>query len=131
MALSAYPGNTGDTIAEINTTPLIDVLLVLLVTLIMTLPPLSNITRLDSPGGGGALREVIYLDVDFDGTLAWNGTVVPSLDQLERWVRLESAKSMKPELRVRPDKRAPYDSVAKALAIAQRNGLENIGISSE
>jgi len=68
----------------------------------------------------------INLEVDFDGSIIWNGTQLP-LSDLEAYFRSEARKSPQPELHVRPNRRANYDTVAKVLAIAQRNGMQRIG----
>ena len=72
------------------------------------------------------VTEPIRLDIDWDGTIIWNGNVV-QLEALEGYFRQEAAKNPQPELHVRPDRRADYDTVAKVLAIAQRNGMQRIG----
>jgi biopolymer transport protein ExbD len=117
---------------DINTTPLIDVMLVLLVTLIMSLPIMTHAVKLDMPQANNPpppdLRpEVIELEVDFDGTVVWNGTVVPSLNTLENYFRTESGKQPQPEIHLRPDRRVKYDHVARVLAAAQRNRMKKIG----
>lgn len=117
---------------DINTTPLIDVMLVLLVTLIMSLPIMTHAVKLDMPQASNPpppdMRpEVIDLEVDFDGTVVWNGTVVPSLGTLESYFRVESDKIPQPEIHLRPDRRVKYDHVAKVLAAAQRNRMKKIG----
>jgi len=122
--------STGPVMCEINTTPLIDVLLVLLVTLIITLPMMTQSVRLDlpnSPPRTEAPPEVINLDIDFDGTVVWNGSPVANLAQLEAYFRAEGQRSPQPEIHLRPDAYAKYDVVAKVLAAAQRNRLEKLG----
>jgi biopolymer transport protein ExbD len=117
-------------ICEINTTPLIDVLLVLLVTLIITLPMMTQAVKLDlpqSPARDIARPEVIDLDIDFDGTVVWNGSPVANLQQLEGYFRAESRKDPQPEIHLRPDAYVKYDVVAKVLAAAQRNQLTKLG----
>ena len=116
-------------ICEINTTPLIDVLLVLLVTLIITLPIMTQAVKLDlpqSPPRATAPPEVVNLDIDFDGTVEWNGSPVADFNQLEGYFRSESRRYPQPEIHLRPDPYAKYDIVAKVLAAAQRNRLTNI-----
>jgi biopolymer transport protein ExbD len=71
--------------------------------------------------------DVIDLEVDFDGTVVWNGTVVPSLSTLETYLRSESGKDPQPEIHMRPDRRAKYGDVAVVLAAAQRNRMQKIG----
>ncbi|HEV2269468.1 MAG TPA: biopolymer transporter ExbD [Steroidobacteraceae bacterium] len=117
-------------VCEINTTPLIDVLLVLLVTLIITLPMMTQAVRLNLPQAPPrdlAPAEVINLDIDFDGSLLWNGSAVANFAQLEGYFRAEGQKYPQPEIHLRPDPYVKYDVVAKVLAAAQRNQLRQIG----
>jgi biopolymer transport protein ExbD len=123
---------SGGVMCDINTTPLIDVMLVLVVTLIVSLPIMTHAVKLDMPQNKNpppdTLRpEVIDLEIDFDGTVVWNGTVVNNLPQLEGYFRQESGKDPQPEIHLRPDRRAKYDYVAKVLAAAQRNRMKRIG----
>ena len=122
---------SGATFCDINTTPLIDVMLVLLVTLIVTLPVMTHAVKLDMPQANNPpppnRPEVIDLEIDFDGTVVWNGTVVPSLQQLESYFHTDAAKDPQPEIHLRPDRRVKYDFVAKVLAAAQRNRMKKIG----
>jgi biopolymer transport protein ExbD len=125
-------GSSSGPMCDINTTPLIDVLLVLLVTLIITLPIQTHAVKLDLPQNNqpppqNVQPEVIDLEIDFDGTVVWNGTVVQSLGQLEGYFNEEAKKDVQPEIHLRPDRRAKYDYVAKVLAAAQRNRMKKIG----
>jgi biopolymer transport protein ExbD len=124
-------GGEGEPMLDINTTPLIDVMLVLLIMFIITLPVMTHAVKLDMPRPTDAPPPVdriepIQLEIDWDGTIIWNGTPV-SLEALEGYFRVEAARSPQPELHVRPNRRADYDTVAKVLALAQRNGLQRIG----
>lgn len=131
MAMSVGPG--GEAMCDINTTPLIDVMLVLLVTLIVTLPVMTHAVKLDMPNPNNqpppppTPPEVIDLEIDSDGTVVWNGTPVSGIDQLESYFRTESAKDPQPEIHLRPDRRASYGVVAQVLAAAQRNRMKKIG----
>ncbi len=71
--------------------------------------------------------EVIDLEIDFDGTIIWNGTPVADVAAVEGYFRTESQKDPQPELHLRPDKRSRYEVVAKVLASAQRNRMKKIG----
>jgi len=131
MAMSVG-GATGGVMCEMNTTPLIDVMLVLLVTLIVSLPVMTHAVKLDMPQNNNPpppdqRPEVIDLEIDFDGTVVWNGTVVQSMSQLEGYFNEEAKKDVQPEIHLRPDRRAKYDYVAKVLAAAQRNRMRKIG----
>jgi biopolymer transport protein ExbD len=131
MAMSVG-GSSGAPMCDINTTPLIDVMLVLLVTLIISLPIMTHAVKLDMPQSNNPpppdqRPEVIDLEIDFDGTVVWNGTPVPSLQQLEAYFHTEADKPMQAEIHLRPDRRVKYDFVAKVLAAAQRNRMKKIG----
>lgn len=132
MAINVGSAVDGDPMVEMNTTPLIDVMMVLLILFIITLPMLTNITRLDLPGRGPpepVTRDTIDLAIDFDGAIVWNGSVLASREELERYFKAAAARGEEqPELHVRPDKRAEYDHVAHVLAAAQRSGLRYIGV---
>ena len=124
---------SGSTFCDINTTPLIDVMLVLLVTLIVTLPVMTHAVKLDMPNVSNppppppTPPEVIELEIDFDGTVVWNGSPVTGLSQLEGYFHAERDKEPQPEIHLRPDRRAKYEIVAKVLAAAQRNHMKKIG----
>ena len=131
MAMS-IGGASGGVMCDINTTPLIDVMLVLLVTLIVSLPIMTHAVKLDMPQNKNqpppdVRPEVIDLEIDFDGTVVWNGTVVQSVGQLEGYFGEEPKKDPQPEIHLHPDRRAKYDYVAKVLAAAQRNRMKKIG----
>jgi biopolymer transport protein ExbD len=132
MAMSVGTGS-GQAMCDINTTPLIDVMLVLLVTLIVSLPIQTHAVKLDMPNANNPppppdqRPEVIDLEVDFDGTIVYNGNPVPNIDTLESYFRTEAVKDPQPEIHLRPDRRAKYDVVARVLAAAQRNRMKKIG----
>jgi biopolymer transport protein ExbD len=132
MAMSVGGGGADEPMMDINTTPLIDVMLVLLIMFIITLPVMTHAVKLDMPQSKSnppptdVQIEPIRIDIDWDGSVVWNGSLV-QLDQLEGYFRAEAAKNPQPELHVRPERRANYDTVAKVLALAQRNGMQRIG----
>ena len=123
-------GGENEPMMDINMTPLIDVMLVLLIMFIITIPVMTHAVKLDMPRASNApsLAEpvVINLEIDFDGTVLWNGTPV-EYEALEGYFRREAAMEPQPELHIRPSKRARYDVVARVLASAQRNGMRKIG----
>lgn len=131
MAMSVGGGGEDEPMMDINTTPLIDVMLVLLIMFIITLPVTMHAVKLDMPQTRDSLPpdviiEPIQLEIDWDGTVIWNGTPV-QVQALEGYFRTEAARNPQPELHVRPNRRAHYDTVAKVLAMAQRNGMQRIG----
>ena len=132
MSMSIGGGGEDEPMMDINTTPLIDILLVLLIMFIITIPVMTHAVKLDMPQAQNQPEqlvqpEVIDLMIDFDGTILWNGTVVPSVDTLDIYFRREAQKDPQPELHINPNKRASYDIVARVLASAQRNHLNKIG----
>jgi len=133
MAMNIGSGSgENEVMVEMNTTPLIDVMLVLLVMLIVTIPIQTHAVKLDMPQSNNPpppdqRPEVIELEIDFDGTVVWNGTAVTGMPQLEGFFHAETVKDPQPEIHLRPDRRAKYDAVAKVLAAAQRNHMKKIG----
>jgi biopolymer transport protein ExbD len=107
---------------QLNATPLIDVLLVLLILVIFTLPVMTHNTIVTLPyrSHTGIQPERILLDIDFDGVILWNGTPVESIEVLERRLKAEQIKVPAPIVEVRPDLRAPYGYAAQVLAATQR-----------
>ena len=117
---------------DINTTPLIDVMLVLLVMLIITIPIQLHSVNLNMPTGNPppplVLPEVVKIDIDPSSVVYWNGLPVADRAALEENLKTASAQAVQPELHLRPDKNAKYAVVAGVMASAQRLGLTKIGI---
>jgi biopolymer transport protein ExbD len=135
MAMTTGPAITAgdpEVLIDINTTPLIDVLLVLLVMLIITIPMQTHAVKLNLPQANQppalVQPQVIEVDIDFDGTILWNGTIVPNRQSLDAQLAAIAAEPTQPELHVRPDKLTDYKYVAEVLASAQRLGVQKIGI---
>jgi len=132
MGMNVGPASGESSVmVEMNTTPLIDVMLVLLIMFIMSLPIQTHAVKLDMPRPNNNAPttppEVVDLIVDFDGTITWNGNVVQSTDQLSRYLASVAAKDNQDEIHLRPNRLAKYDTVAKIMAIAQRLGVKKIG----
>lgn len=131
MGMSVGSAGSDEPMMDVNTTPLIDVMLVLLILFIITIPPTKHATKLDMPQQSNASNnvqpEIINLVIDFDGKYYWNGEE-QSLSQIETRFMTESTKNPQPELHIRPDKWVKYDAVANALAAAQRGRMEKLGV---
>src|SRR4051812_4246903 len=114
----------------LNATPLIDVLLVLLVMLIFTLPVMTHNVAVTLPNGPAPAQrpEIISIDVDFDGAILWNGEVVTSVPALEQRLRALMARSPAARVDVRPDRRSAYEPTAQVLAATQRARVKNLVI---
>ncbi len=125
-------GSDQDVMVEINTTPLIDVMLVLLVMLIITLPIQLHSVNLNMPTGNPppplVKPEVVKLDIDNNSVVYWNGEALADRQVLESKFSEVAAKNPQPEIHLRPDKMAKYAIVAAVMASAQRLGATKIGI---
>ena len=117
---------------DINTTPLIDVMLVLIIMLIITIPIQLHSVNLNMPAGNPPPPTtppvVVTIDIDFDGTVLWDGEPVGSRQQLEARLRQTAAIADQPEVHLRPNKLVEYKSVAMVMASAQKLGETKLGI---
>ena len=117
---------------EMNMTPLIDVMLVLIIMLIITIPIQNHAINLNMPVGTPppvtAPPVVVTIDVDFDGTVLWDNVVVPDRGQLEARLKQVASQADQPEVHLRPNKLVPYKSVAAVMASAQKLGVTKIGL---
>jgi biopolymer transport protein ExbD len=134
MSMNVGPAaGEGDTVPDMNTTPLIDVMLVLLVMLIMSLPIQTHAVKLDmprpnnNPQQNNQPREVVDLEIDFDGTVLWNGNTVTNERQLQSYLLDIASRDPQPEIHLRPNRLVKYDYVARVLALAQRSGVKRMG----
>jgi biopolymer transport protein ExbD len=125
------PSGDPDVLIDINTTPLIDVMLVLLVMLIITIPIQLHSANLNLPSGRPppslVKPEIVKVDVDPSSQVFWNGEMI-DLPTLNERFKTAATTEPQPEVHIRPDKAAKYDVVAGVLAAAQRNGVTKMGI---
>ena len=117
---------------EMNMTPLIDVLLVLIIMMIITIPRQNHSVNLNMPVGtpppSTVKPVVVTIDVDFDGTILWDGEVIPDRAGLEAKMNSVAAMPDQPEVHLRPNKLVEYKVVAGVMATAQRLGVTKIGM---
>ncbi len=125
-------GGEDEPMTEMNMTPLIDVMLVLLIMFIITIPIQTHAVKMNMPIGPSAPPpkppEIVRIDVDFDGTIGWNGEIVADRNQLEAKLATVAAMADQSEVHLRPNKLVTYKVVAMILASAQRLGVTKIGI---
>jgi biopolymer transport protein ExbD len=122
-----------DVMVDINTTPLIDVMLVLLIMFIITIPIQTHAVKMNMPVPNvnqppPKPPEIIRIDVDFDGTIGWNGEIVEDRATFESRLAAVAAQPDQPEVHLRPNKLVTYKVVAMIMASAQRLGVTKIGI---
>jgi len=129
---SGNPDKEPEVMMEVNTTPLIDVMLVLIVMLIITIPIQTHAVKLNMPVGNPPppLKPptVVQIDVDFDGTVLWNGEILADRPALEARLLDAAQQPEQPEVHLRPNKLAQYKSVAMVMASAQRLGITKLGV---
>lgn len=135
MAMTAGAASNSsepEIMAEINTTPLIDVMLVLLIMLIITIPIQLHSVNLNMPVGTppppGTPPEIVRIHVEATGELLWNGEAVADIASLETRLAMLSTQPNPPELHLRPDKAVPYRHVAAVMSAVQRQGLSKVGL---
>jgi biopolymer transport protein ExbD len=134
MNLSASGGSgEPEVLVDINTTPLIDVMLVLLIMLIVTIPVKLHAVHLELPDDSPQSQtlpepETVRIEIAAGGTISWNGEAVPPGPELDARLAAAAARPVQPELHVHPDRHASYRYVARVFAAAQRNGAGKIGI---
>jgi len=132
MAMNLGSGSDDEPLTEMNMTPLIDVMLVLLIMFIITIPIQTHAVKMNMPVGPSVQPptppEIVRIDVDFDGTVGWNGQIIADRSELEARLAAVAAMADQPEVHLRPNKLVTYKVVAMILASAQRLGVTKIGI---
>jgi biopolymer transport protein ExbD len=132
MAMTVGQGSGDpDVMVDINTTPLIDVMLVLLIMLIITIPIQTHAVKLNMPVGNPPPPTeppvVITIEIDFDGTVLWNGDAIND-ETLNANFRQAAVQPVQPEFHLRPNKLVTYKYVAHVMATAQLDGVTKFGL---
>jgi biopolymer transport protein ExbD len=132
MSMNVAAAADGEPMVEMNMTPLIDVMLVLLIMFIITIPIQTHAVKMNMPIGPSVVPpkppEIVRIDVDFDGTIGWNGEIIADRPALEAKLATVAAMADQPEVHLRPNKLVTYKVVAMIMASAQRLGVTKIGI---
>ena len=133
MGMQMGSGKKGP-MADINVTPLVDVMLVLLIIFIITVPVMKHSVNVDLPRAANQPEnvkpETVRLSVDADGKYFWNEAQI-SDEELTPRLQAEAAKEPQPDLHIRGDKEVRYERVAQAMAAAQRAGVRKIGFVTD
>ena len=133
MSVASENDDDGELMVEMNTTPLIDVMLVLLIMLIITIPIQTHAVKLNMPTASkGAVKEppkVVEVAVSATGSISWDGSPVSDRRELESRIREAAMKEPQPEIHLRPDRAASYAVVAMVMASSQRLGLTKLGLT--
>ncbi|HMW23651.1 MAG TPA: biopolymer transporter ExbD [Burkholderiaceae bacterium] len=132
MNLGSGSGSDDEPIMDINTTPLIDVMLVLLVMLIITIPIQLHSVNLNMPVGkpppSEVKPEVIKIDIDEKSVVYWQGVAVADRAELEAKMEAAAARALQPEIHIRPNRLSSYNTFAEVMVSAQRKGLLKLGV---
>jgi biopolymer transport protein ExbD len=136
MSMSV-PGGDGDdgVMSDINTTPLVDVMLVMLIIFLITIPVITKTVKVDLPQPRNiptqTKPENITLAIDTGGAMYWNGGLVPDRTKLLELVVAEARKNPQPEIHIRGDRRARFEAIGRALFVIQQGGLVKVGFLTE
>ena len=121
--------------SEINTTPLVDIMLVLLIIFLITIPIITKTVPVKLPKAVNIATktkpENITISVDADGGIWWNGRLVPDRDTLIKYVVNEAVKVPQPEVHIRGDAGVRYEAIGRTLYSIQRGGLTKVGFITE
>ena len=134
MAMGTLSDSEDDFNPEINTTPLVDVMLVLLIIFIITIPVINQSVKIDLPRATSQPQDLkpenINLDIDAQGQIYWNREPIDA-SQLQIRIATAAQKTPQPELHLRAERTTQYEKVAQVMAAAQTGGLSKIGFVTE
>ena len=135
MAIRYRPEPDDALMSQINTTPLVDVMLVLLIIFLITIPVVNSSIVVSLPREEVQVRETrpenVIVSVDAEGGIYWFETRLAGADQLAQRLALVAARKPQPELHIRGDASADYDSIGRVVFAAQQMGIERIGFITE
>ena len=135
MTVGQADGDEDEIVSAINTTPLVDVMLVLLIIFLITIPVVTTSIPVQLPKERNEIRETkpenIVISVDINGNIFWNGVLVPDRDALIKRVVVEAVKKPQPEVHIRGDRGVRYEAIGRTLYSIQRGGLTKVGFITE
>ena len=135
MSVGSGSGDDDEVLSTINTTPLVDVMLVLLIIFLITIPIITKTVPLTLPKVANiptkTKPENITISVDPQGQIWWNGQLVPDRDALIKKVVVEAVKVPQPEVHIRGDAGVRYEAIGRTLYCIQRGGLTKVGFITE
>jgi biopolymer transport protein ExbD len=136
MAMSVGSGSgDGQLNSTINTTPLVDVMLVLLIIFLITIPVITKTVKVSLPKAANIATQTkpenITVAVDSQGNIYWNNEQVASRDQLIEMIKIEAVKDPQPEIHIRGDSNARFEDIGKVIYSVQRGGIVKVGFITE
>ncbi|MVF13847.1 biopolymer transporter ExbD [Ketobacter sp. MCCC 1A13808] len=134
MAFGGGLDDNEEVMSEINMTPLVDVMLVLLIIFIITVPVLTHSVKVDLPQADNTPNEIkpetVSIAVTDDRKIHWNEDVV-NFEELEQRLAAAAQQTKQPEIHLRGDKTVPYENVVQVMAAIQRAGIDKLGFVTE
>ena len=135
MNLSGDSADDDKAISEINVTPLVDVMLVLLIIFLITIPVITQSVRVELPKAANiptaTKPENINIAVDKDGNVYWNTMLVPNQDALLERIKSIAVLDPQPEIHLRGDRGTSYEHIGRVIVLAQRGGIQKVGFITE
>lgn len=135
MSVGSPDGDEDQVMSEINTTPLVDIMLVLLIIFLITSPVVLKTIKVDLPAEKNQTLKTnpqnINLTIDKEGQMYWNQRPVADANELFEKLKVEAVKNPQPEFHIRGDQTTKYEAVGKAILTAQRAGIAKVGFITE
>ena len=129
------PGEDEEPLSAINTTPLVDVMLVLLIIFLITVPVITQSVKVDLPKAANiptqTKPENVNIAVDADGNVFWNTGLVPTQEALLERLKVVAVMDPQPEIHVRGDKHTKYEHIGRVIVLCQRSGIQKVGFITE
>jgi biopolymer transport protein ExbD len=135
MSVGSDSGDEDTVMSEINTTPLVDIMLVLLIIFLITSPVVLKLQKINLPAETNQAAKTkpddVNIVVNKDGDMYWNQTRLANTDELFQFLKQESVKVPQPEVKVRGDQETRYEFIGKVIYTAQRAGVQKVGFITE
>jgi biopolymer transport protein ExbD len=135
MSVPSGGGGGGSVMSNINTTPLVDVMLVMLIIFLITIPVINKSVKVDLPKAVNiptqTKPENITISVNKDGQIFWNDKSIPSMETLLDNIKTAAVKKPQPELHIRGDKDTRFEAIGRVMYMVQRGGIVKVGFLTE
>ena len=135
ISTSGGPGEDDEPLSTINTTPLVDVMLVLLIIFLITIPVITQSVKVDLPKAANiptqTKPENVNIAVDAEGNVFWNTGLVPTQEALLDRLKGVAVMDPQPEIHVRGDKHTKYEHIGRVIVLCQRSGIQKVGFITE
>jgi biopolymer transport protein ExbD len=135
MSISSSGDDDDKAISEINVTPLVDVMLVLLIIFLITIPVITQSVKVDLPKAANiptqTKPENINIAVDDQGNVFWNTALIPSQDALLERIKQVAVMDPQPEIHLRGDRATAYEHIGRVMVACQRGGIQKVGFITE